>query len=313
MTGMNAMKAKLPSFLPWCLVAVACHPAPLAEAPPPPPAPDPIEQLEDDGELGPPRDPSCPDSIAWVATVRSRVVDPQGVGLADARVQLCVWTDEPRMLCLEPGRTDEHGDVLIEVAEAARCMVSATARVLLPQSRRPALYCSVELSAQDASLTVPDPYVLLEAPAPVHVPALGDETATREVDLGGVRVEATPEAIGAEEYGRMAAARLTLDEAPGCLAAAAPDFDALVAFAPEVDVEGAGFSFSVDNTLGLDAGDRVELFVQGAIDCRLEDGTLLEKGLWHALGDAVVDDSGASIEGQGESALPCLGWVGLRR
>lgn len=307
------MKHPPKALLCLSFAAAACAPAPPAAPTPSAPVPEPIEQIEDDGELGPTRDPSCPDTLAWVATVRSRVVDPVGVGLADARVQLCVWTDEPRMLCLEPGRTDEHGDVLIEVAEAARCMVSATARVLLPQSRRPALYCDVELSVEDATLTVPDPYVLLEAPAPILVPPLGDETAPRQMDLGGVRVDAIPNAIGAEEYGRMAAARLTLDEVPGCLAENAPAFDALVAFAPEVDVEGPGFSFSLDNTLGLDAGEHLELMVQGGIDCRLEDGTLLEKGLWHALGDAVVDASGATIQGQGASALPCLGWVGLRR
>lgn len=287
--------------------------APEKARPAPPPAPPPLPTLEDDGDLGPTRDPSCPAPVPYVASVRSRVVDPGGAGLTDARVQLCVWTDEPRMLCLEPGRADEHGDVLIDVAPAARCMVSATARVLLPQSRRPALYCELELSASDASLTVPEPFLLLEAPPPTSLPPLGDENAARVVDLGDVQLEVTPTAMGTEEYARLAGRTLTLDQAPSCLARNAPAFDLLLAMAPEADIDGAGFSFSVGQSLGLEPGDAVDVFVQGGIDCRAEDGTLLEKGAWHPLGAAVVEDDDARIAGVGASALPCLGWVGLRR
>lgn len=272
-----------------------------------------LEQLEDDGATGPPRDPACPEHLPFVASVRARVVDAAGDGLADARLQLCVWTDEPRMLCLEPAVSDAHGDVLVEVAPAARCMISATARVLLPQSRRPALYCDLELSSEDASHTVLDPYVLLEAPAPLSVPSVGDESSVRLVDLGGVQVEATPAAIGVEEYQRMAALTLPLDRAPRCLADRAPAFDMLVAFSPEVDITGAGFSFSLDNSIGATSGDPLGVFVQGGIDCRTPDGTLLEKGAWHPLGDARVTEDGERIEGEGDSALPCLGWIGLLR
>ena len=308
------MMTRAPSLAGSLAVLVAaCAPGAAPPSPTPEHAPPATATLQDDGDHGPARDPACPEPIPFIANVTTRVVDEAGAGLADARVQLCVWTNEPRMLCLEPGRADAQGDVRIEVAPAARCMVSATARVLLPQSRRPALYCDLELSQDDASLTVPDPFVLLEAPAPVLLPPLGDEGAAREVDLGAVRVDVTPTAIGAEEYPRLAAVKLTLDEAPGCLAAQAPPFDALVAFSPEVDVAGEGFSFSLDNDLGLEAGARVELQVQGGIDCRTEGGDLLEKGAWHRLGDARVDAAGARIVGQGESALPCLGWVGLLR
>lgn len=301
------------------VVALACAHVVACSSPEPqgprsaeetPPA---LEQLEDDGEAGPPRDPACPAHLPFVASVRARVVDAAGHGLADARLQLCVWTDEPRMLCLEPAISDAHGDVQVEVAPAARCMISATARVLLPQSRRPALYCDLELSSEDASHTVLDPYVLLEAPAATSVPPVGDEASARLVDLGGVQVEATPAAIGVEEYQRMAALTLPLDHAPRCLADRAPAFDLLVAFSPEVDITGAGFSFSLDNSIGGAPGDPFGVFVQGGIDCRTPDGTLLEKGAWHPLGDARVTEDGERIEGAGDSALPCLGWIGLLR
>jgi hypothetical protein len=302
-----------PSHRAFVLLACAACAPPEAERearvpPPPPPA-----QLEDDGDRGPARDATCPEHVPFIASVRTRVVDSGGVGLADVRVQLCVWTVDARMLCLEPGRTNSRGDVDVEVAAAARCMVSATARVLLPQSRRPALYCDLELFTDDASLTVADPFLLLEAPAPVSVPPLGDEATAREVDLGGIRVEVTPAAIGADEYARLAGTMLTLAQAPGCLAAQAPAFDALVAFSPEVDIDGPGFSFSIDNTLGLEEGESAALFVQGGIDCRAQDGTLLEKGAWHRLGDATVVEQGARIAGAGASGLPCLGWIGLLR
>lgn len=271
------------------------------------------ERLEDDGTTGPARDADCPSHVAFTASVRARVVDPSGAGVADARLQLCVWTNDGRMLCLEPGRADTAGDVVIDVADAARCMVSATARVLLPQSRRPALYCGIELPLDDATVTVADPYVLIEAPAPSSLPALGDEASARTVAFDQLTVEVVPSAIGAEAYQRLAAVVVPPEAAPACLTVDAPALDALIAFSPEVDVVGAGFPFAVDNTLGFEPGERVELLVQGGLECTLDDGTPVEKGAWHALGAADVSADGALIEATGVTALPCLGWLGLRR
>lgn len=273
----------------------------------------PSPQLEDDGDRGPDRDSGCPTHVPYTASVRARVVDEHGAGLPDARVQLCIWTNDGRMLCLEPGRADAAGDVLIDVAEAARCMVSATARVLLPQSRRPALYCAVELAIDDASVTVTDPYLLLEAAAPSELPPLDDEAGARTVAFDGLALEVTPAAIGAEAYQRLAAAVLAPEQVPACMAAAAPAFDLLVAFSPEGDVAGAGFPLALDNTLALEPGARIELFVQGGLACTLGDGTLVEKAAWRSLGDAVVSADGARIEARGSAAVPCLGWLGLRR
>lgn len=301
----------LVALVPWCACANEDHHTHDAPAEPAP-AHEP-EQLHDDGDLGPARDPACPAHVPFTASVRARVVDDAGAGLADARVQLCVWTFDARMLCLEPGRTDTAGDVLIDVAAPARCMVSATARVLLPQSRRPALYCGVALSDDDASVTVADPYVLLEAAPPTTLPDLGAEDQPRAVTFAQLALEVTPADIGAEAYQRLAATTMTPSQAPRCVAAAAPDLDLLVAFSPETDVGGAGFPLTLDNGLGLGAGDEVELLVQGALDCTLGDGTAVDKGAWHVLGSASVSADGEHIVTSGATAVPCLGWLGVRR
>ena len=274
---------------------------------------DEADHLQDDGDLGPARDQACPEHVPFTASVHARVVDEDGAGLADARVQLCVWTVDARMLCLEPGRTDAAGDVLVDVAAPARCMVSATARVLLPQSRRPALYCGVELSLDDASVTVAAPYTLIEAAAPAALPAIGQEDQARAVAFDGLAVEVRPAAIGAEAYQRLAATTLTPEQAPACLAAEAPDFDLLVAFSPEVDVMGAGFPLTLDNELGLAPGDAVELAVQGGLECTLDDGSAVEKAAWHTLGTAIVSADGERIVTSGATSVPCLGWLGVRR
>ncbi|OGQ26713.1 MAG: hypothetical protein A2138_23260 [Deltaproteobacteria bacterium RBG_16_71_12] len=279
-----------------------------AEASPAPPV-----RLEDDGDHGPARAEDCPAHVPFVASVRARVVDPAGAGVADARVQLCVWTNDGRMLCLEPGRSDAVGDVRIEVAPAARCMVSATARVLLPQSQRPALYCGIELPLDDASVTVADPYLLIEAPGPGSLPPVGDEATPRAVAFEELTVEVTPAAIGTEAYQRLAAVVVPPELAPACLLVGAPAFDALIAFSPEADVAGAGFPFAVDNTLGFEPGAHVELHVQGGLECSLDDGTQVEKGAWHLLGAATVSADGARVEAASATALPCLGWLALRR
>ncbi len=270
-------------------------------------------QLHDDGDLGPARDEACPEHVPFTASVRARVVDEEGTGLPDARVQLCVWTVDARMLCLEPGRTDDAGDVLIDVAEPARCMVSATARVLLPQARRPAIYCGVSLSLEDASVTVTDPYVLLEAASPSALPPLGQEDQARAVRFDQLDLEVTPADIGAEAYERLAAVVLPPGQAPGCMAAAAPELDLMVAFSPEIDVAGAGFPLAIDNTLGLEAGDEVDVLVQGGLACTLGDGTEVEKAAWHTLGTAAVSGDGERIVAGDTTAVPCLGWLGIRR
>jgi hypothetical protein len=241
-------------------------------------------RLEDDGDRGLARDPMCGADRAWVSSVRARVQAPDGAPLAGAKLQLCVWTEpgagDDRVLCLQPSDSDASGDVTVEVAEQARCMARVFARVLLPQSDRPALYCpiAVDAASDDASVTVADPYELV--------------TATTD-----------GAAIGADGF---SAALLRGDDVPGCVRAHAPDLALAIAFTPETDVDA---TLSLPNDLGLAAGARAALWVQGGLGCTRGDGSFIEKGEWERVGDVVASADGARLAA--DTALPCVNWAGI--
>lgn len=290
--------------LALALLATSCA---LPVSAPPAQAPPTLVELVDDGDRGPARPSSCPASVPFVATVRAQVVDPEGAGVADARVQLCVWTHEQRMLCLEPGRAGADGMVSIEVAGPAQCMETVTARVLLPSSTRPSVYCDLSPSLEDASFTIAVPFVLLDAGTAI-IPPEGAVDEVRTVDLaGGVSLEVTPSALRGDAYDRLAGAAFAVSDAPACMLAGAPSFRVLMGTSPEADIVAMSFPFSLPAPEGVVVGDALTVFVLGGLECKADDGTFFEKGHWHEVGEAVVDDDGLA-----RGTTPCLGWIGLR-
>jgi hypothetical protein len=260
------------------VLASACAPE-LAPAPPVI-APD-VDLLQDDG-VDSTRDASCPSTSAYVVSLRARVLDERGAGIEDAAVQLCTEAPDGRTFCLAPAFADPSGLATVEVAESARCITHATARVLVPGSTRPAVYCDVPLPLDDATVTVAEPYVLLEGHS----------------DLDGVTID-----VDLDEPERLAARVLRQQQAPLCVQRGMPDGATVVAFAPDEDADAL---FAVD--VALDDGP-VQVWARGALSCTLDDdsGTHLAKGAWTRLDDGVVQDGVAT------GALPCLAWLALTR
>lgn len=255
------------------------------------------------------RSPDCPASNPWITDVGGRIVDEAGVGVAGGFVQMCVRTDAGRLLCLRPTTTDDDGVFQADVAANARCMERATARVVKPQTDTATLYCAVPLTTDVSSVTLPEPYVLVATTPAVTLPPEGDGVAVQSVAFAdGVVVDVAPGALPDGTWDRLAARVLDADAAPACLRAEAPPLQTLVAFSPELEIDGAGATARLPNRGGLAAGATVPVYVLGSIDCRLADGTLVEEGHWQPLADGVVSADGASIDVVG---VPCLTWLGV--
>lgn len=255
------------------------------------------------------RSPDCPASSPWITDVGGRIVDEAGAGVVGAFVQMCVRTDVGRLLCLRPTNTDDNGVFLADVAENARCLERATARVVKPQTDTASLYCAVPLSMDASSVTLPEPYVLVATTPATTLPPEGDGLAVQSVGFAdGVVVDVAPSALPDDTWTRLAARVLAADDAPACLRAEAPPLATLVAFSPELEIDGAGATAHLPNRSGLPAGAGVPVYALGSIDCRLADSTLVEEGHWQRIADGVVTADGASIDVVG---VPCLTWLGL--
>jgi hypothetical protein len=266
------MKRVLPSFvlLAGCGVPEVTEPAPVV-------VPD-RDLLEDDG-VDTTRDASCPSTSPFVVSVRARIVDESGAGIEDAAFQLCTEAPDGRTFCLAPAFADASGLATLDVADSARCIDHATARVLVPGSTRPAVYCDVPLPLDDATVTVAEPYVLLEGHS----------------DLDGVIVD-----VDLDEPERLAARVLTREQAPMCLQDGMPEGATIVAFAPDEDADA---TFAID--VGVADGP-IEVWARGALSCTVDDETHLPKGEWTRLADGEVSEGVATGE------VPCLAWLAVR-
>ena len=258
------------------------------------------------------RSPDCPTTSPWITDISGRVVDEADVAAAGAFVQLCVRTNLDRLLCLRPTTAGDDGAFQADIAANARCMDRATARVVKPLTDTATLYCAVALpqSPDVASVVLEAPFAVLSTTRATDLPPAGDPAVARTVAFaGGASVDVVPAALPDGTYERLAARVLDdVSDAPACLLEGAPALQTVMAFSPEVEVDGAGFSARLPNRGGLAAGTSVPVYALGSIDCRRADDSLVEEGQWEHFGDGVISADGSSIDVAG---VPCLTWLGV--
>lgn len=251
----------------------------------------------------------CPTGSPWITDVSGSVVDEAGVGIGGAFAQMCVRTNLGRLLCLRPTSTVVDGTFVADIAVNARCMERATMRVVKPQTDTATLYCAVPLTTDVASVALSAPYILVTTTPATTLPPEGEGVAVQSVVFAdGVGVDVAPAALPDNTWGRLAARVLDVEDAPACLRDDAPPFQTLVAFSPELDIDGGGAAVRLPNRGGVAAGATVPVFALGSIDCRRTDGSLVEEGHWEPLADGVVSADGTSIEVVG---VPCLTWLAV--
>lgn len=255
---------------------------------------------------------SCPVENPWVVVLEGQVVDEERNAVVKALVQTCVRTQTGRLLCLQPVPVDERGHFEVIVPEAARCMDRATARVLEPLADRATVYCHLDLPADAPTLTVTEPFVLPTTRRAEVLPPLGEVDAPRVVQFsGGVEVDVVPSAIFTDDYDSLAARTLAPTDVPACMLNDAPQFVGLLAFSPEGNINGSGFSARIPNTYGLASGALMNLYAQGGLLCALADGETIEEGEWARFGEGMVSSDGTIIEIASANGLPCFNWLGL--
>ena len=249
---------------------------------------------------------------SWVAAVQGRVVDEADQGVGGAMVQLCVRTGGPSgtLLCVRPESSDGVGLFTIQVPQAARCMVRATLRVLLPEQDRATSYCELDLVGADGVLALSAPMLLVETHPATALPPLGDTASARTVVFDdGLELDVVPQQFFGGSYDALAARRVDPAAVPLCFVDDPAAFEGLYAFSPEGDVQSATYDVRIPNPTDLPVGAAVDLFTLGGLGCHLTDGTTVPEGQWARFGTGTVRADGV-IEASGADGLPCLSWLG---
>lgn len=263
------------------------------------------------------RDPACPAATPWYRFVRG-TAELSGNPVGETRPQVCVKRGD-ESACLEPGASCDDGLWVQELPEMWRCVEEIALRMSkFTDGSFAKTYCQVAPEGEGV-LVLPEPLALYPVDRASHLPPLEDPTVTRDVQLqDGVRLRVTPALLENctprstscdLDYGILGVRRIVASDPTPCFVDPAEPPDVIYAFTVDVDVEGEGFEVVLDNPLGLPADTVVDLYVQGALLCRLGDGTEIPEGAWVRSGEARVSADGQTIVG---GRLPCLNWFGYR-
>jgi len=249
---------------------------------------------------------SC--EATWLTRVEGDVRDLAGRNVSGAFVQFCVRTADDTLHCLAPSESDASGVFVQELGEESRCVDRLAIRVLVPEGPYATTYCPVGIEGAQGALSLAEPLVLV----PLEhggVPPMGDETASRWVNLpGGIALEVRPDALWGDYEGLAAT---ELDPAAGrCFLSPGDGVLGLWALGPEVDIGDEGFVVRIPERTGLGEGTTVELLLLGGLATLLADGTEVEEADFVPFGTGTV--AGGFVVSDPGSELPYLSWLGYR-
>lgn len=253
-------------------------------------------------------DPGC--NSEWVVTIGGQLQTGAGVGIDDARAQVCVRTEDDTLTCLRPKETCQGGQWEVLLPDFVRCAASVVMHNFALDLQFADTYCRPGIAGLGPRVMLADPIKLYATTLVANIPPEGDRTAARTLTFqGDLEVDVTPDKIffGYEE---LAAVQLAGDVSPlPCFVSASDNFDKIYGFSPSINIEGpTGFPFKV-NATGLAEGTTVDLFVLGGLDCRLTEDpvSVVEEAHWESYATAVVAADG-SISGD----LPCFNWFAYK-
>ena len=269
------------------------------------------QPFPDVGPVDPPDASSleCPPDSPNIHTVTGRVLNDEGRGMGDTKVQICVRLFENgELLCLRPSDTRTSGQFLLRIGESARCMTSATLRILKPLTDHATAYC--HLPDGEGLIEIADPFTLYRTTRASTLPPEGDKLTIRTVEFAnvGVQIDVVPDLLysgGAPPYEMLAATKIQPGDPRFCLVEESP-FDGIIAFSPELDIEDTPAPLRIQTELA--PGTQVDLYVLGGLSCLLADGTLVEEGTWAQFASTTVGDAGL-ISVDDDEGIPCLNYL----
>jgi hypothetical protein len=178
------------------------------------------------------------------------------------------------------------------------------------------MYCGLDLSlaSDTGEIILREPSVTYATIAADNKPAYAPAEMSRDVGFpSGIVMTVVPDDLfGVEpesDYATLSTRHVLPDERGLCFLGESTQPDHLFTFAPELAVLGDGAAISFENRYDYSAGQPLELWLLGGLDCTV-DGEHIEEGLWTQVGTAEVNAAGDRIET--DFKLPCLTWIGLR-
>jgi hypothetical protein len=257
-------------------------------------------------------DPACESVGEWVVAVTGTVINESGEGFSGVKAQVCVRVaGTGQLLCLMPADTLGDGSFAIEIPTEAKCISSMVMRVLAPLTDNATIYCHVDVEGLGPILAIETPLTMYETVPAVDLPDPGDgENSVTATFEDGLQIDVVPNLFygGGDGYLDLAVRRF--DSLPGelCFLQDQPQPDALFAFSPEGDINGANFPMRIPNELGYSPGSEVAMYVLGGLTTVLPEEVEVEEAEWFEFGAGIVSDNGEVIEAE----LPYFSWFGYR-
>ena len=258
-------------------------------------------------------DPGC--NAAYTAIVRGQAVNQAGTPITGVLAQMCIDVGTGMPLCLRPEPTCGPGYFELPIGENDRCISSAVVHMIPTDSTYASSFCLLDFeNPAPVDFTVSTPFVSFELQAPTTLPPEGVTTQERTVVFaGGIELDVVPERIVAFDGYTSLASRVLSASDPLPCEAADENFDGIVAFGPAANIQTPQIPASQGFPIRIPAGDlaegtMVDLFVQGSLDCALEDGSTVKEAEWERFATATVDANGM-ISG---ARLPCFNWLAWR-
>jgi hypothetical protein len=251
-----------------------------------------------------------------LSRVRGWVVDRIGRPVTGVNAQLCVTNVSGTLVCLRPARSNTDGTYTLNVPQTESCATKAVLRVIKTGEPRATMYCGLDLSlaSDTGEIILREPSVTYATIAADNKPAYAPVEMSRDVGFpSGIVMTVVPDDLfGVEpesDYATLSTRHVLPDERGLCFLGESTQPDHLFTFAPELAVLGDGAAISFENRYDYSAGQPLELWLLGGLDCTV-DGEHIEEGLWTQVGTAEVNAAGDRIET--DFKLFCLIWIGLR-
>ncbi len=261
-------------------------------------------------------DPDCTEGT-WLVRIGGTVQLDDGSTEEGLKAQVCLRRAASDVaICLRPQNTAADGSFAVLLPENERCVEQVSLRILKVASTYATTYCHVELEGAGADHVVPEPFVLFDTSDAVSRPALGEATASRDVELlDGVVLSVVPSALesdgSAEDtYEALRAVQVDPASTATCFVDPADGFAGLIGFDPESNVTGSSFDITLPNPTGIAAGAEVEILVQGGLFVKNDRGELVPEADWVRGGLGTVSEDGATIVAT--AAVPGLNWLAWR-
>ena len=256
------------------------------------------------------RDAGLVCSGTLVAEVAGRLLDPDGAGVEESSVGLCLRSEQrgrETFVCLRPVFAEPDGRWSVSVPEALRCVLHATVRLAAPSYAT--TYCTVEVDGGDASVTAPD-WELLPMPADPPAWGAGDEEIVLVADDGSAVSIRPSDVDDTQSPDDVRLQSVDPTATRPCFLPEGQDPMALVVLEPESNVVRAGgLPASLRDRTGAPPGTAVSFYLLGGLHTVL-DGELVQEGQWVPFAEGVVADDGTIATPDGDG-LPQLGWVGV--